>query len=248
MEHHPDLPVVATAHGPFTAELADRYAAVAGDVALVAISHAQRRSAPHIPMARVIHHGLNVSDFPMGAGDGGYVLFLGRMSPDKGPDRAIKIARAAHRRIIIAAKMREPAEHRYFRAHVEPWLGADAVYVGEVGGRDKLRLIADAEALINPIRWPEPFGLVMVEALACGTPVLAFTEGAAPEIIDHGTTGFLCVDEADMAGRLAHISALDRARCRAHVAKHFSTHRMIDGHLALYHQVLHAARSVPARS
>lgn len=237
--HPPATPVVTTAHGEFTPHLRDLYAtAAAAQVAVVAISHAQRRTAPEVPVAAVIHHGIDVEAFPLGEGDGGYVLFLGRMSPDKGPHRAIEIARAAGKRIVLAAKMWEPDEHRYFAERVEPLLGTDAVYVGEVGGRHKLDLLAGAEALLNPIRWPEPFGLVMIEALACGTPVLSFAEGAAPEIVEHGRTGFLCRDEDDMAAMIAAVTDLDRAACRASVQARFSATRMVADHLALYRRLL----------
>jgi len=236
----PGSPVVTTAHGPFTPELRALYATAAQRASIVAISDAQRRSAPEVPVAAVIHHGIDVSSFPLGEGDGGYLLFLGRMHPDKGVHRAIAVARATGRRLLVAAKMWEPAERRYFSECIEPLLGSDVVYVGEVGGQYKLDLLAGAEALVNPIRWPEPFGLVMIEALACGTPVLTFVEGAAPEIVEHGRTGFLCADEEDMAARVGLVASLDRATCRASVAARFSTERMVADHLALYRRVLRA--------
>jgi glycosyltransferase involved in cell wall biosynthesis len=231
------LPVVTTAHGPFTDELRNLYAIAARRTNVVAISRSQRRCAPEVPIAAVIHHGVDVERYPTGAGNGGYVLFLGRMNAEKGAHRAIAAARSAGRRILIAAKMWEPAERRYFAEHVEPLLGADAEYLGEIGGQEKFELLAGAEALINPIRWPEPFGLVMIEALACGTPVLAFPEGAAPEIVEHGVTGFLCADEADLAAKLARVQEIDRATCRAAAASRFSTDRMVDDHIALYRRL-----------
>jgi glycosyltransferase involved in cell wall biosynthesis len=237
--HPPGVPVVTTVHGPFTPEMSDlfRLAAAAG-VGVVAVSHAQRDSAPDVPVIDVIHHGVDVSRFPYGRGDGGYVLFLGRMSSDKGAHRAIEVARAARRKILLAAKMWEPAEHRYFAERVAPLLGDDAVYIGEVGGERKMRLLAGAEALVNPIRWPEPFGLVMIEAMACGTPVLAFREGAAPEIVAHGTTGFLCRDEHDMANHLALVPTIDRRRCRDRVETQFSARRMVNDYLRLYRRAI----------
>jgi glycosyltransferase involved in cell wall biosynthesis len=233
----PPVPVVATIHGAFTPELRRRYAQAGTWVNLVTISDDQRRRAPDVPVAAVIHHGIDVGAYPFGAGTGGYVLFLGRMHPDKGPHRAITIARAAGRRILLAAKMREPLERRYFAECVEPLLGADATFLGEVGGQHKLDLLAGAEALVNPIRWPEPFGLVMIEALACGTPVLTFAHGAAPEIVDHARTGFLCRDEQDMAARLDEVAAIDRRTCRSSVESRFSTERMVADHLALYRRL-----------
>jgi glycosyltransferase involved in cell wall biosynthesis len=213
----------------------------AGGVGIVAVSHAQRNSAPDLPVMAVIHHGVDLSRFPFGRGGGGYVLFLGRMSWEKGAHRAIEVARAARRRVVLAAKMWEPAEREYFAKCVEPLLGDDAVYVGEVGGERKLRLLADAEALVNPIRWPEPFGLVMIESMACGTPVVAFAEGAAPEIVADGSTGFLCSDKRDMARRLDLIETIDRRRCRDRVATKFSTHRMVADYRNLYLKLLDGA-------
>ncbi len=236
---HGDLPVITTNHGPFNAELNDVYRAVSDCVPVIAISHNQASAAhPEVWLAGVIHHGLDAEDFPVGSGDGGYLLFLGRMAPEKGARRAAQIARAAGRRLLIAAKMREPLERLYFEEEVRPLLGADVEYVGEVGWEHKLELLAGAEALINPIRWPEPFGLVMIEALACGTPVLAFKEGAAPEIVQHGVTGFLCSDEQDMVEAIAHIGELDRRACRAAVEGHFSLRRMVDDHVRMYQRLV----------
>jgi glycosyltransferase involved in cell wall biosynthesis len=236
-------PVATTNHGEFTPQLTALYRTVADHVAVVAISHHQRSTAPTVPVARVIHHGIDVDAFPFGRGDGGYVVFLGRMSPDKGVHRAIAVARAAGKRVLIAAKMWEPAERRYFEEVVAPLLGDDAIYIGQVGGRQKLDLLAGAEALVNPIRWPEPFGLVMIEALAAGTPVLAFAEGAAPEIIDHGRTGFVCADEAEMTARLHDVARLDRTACRHDAEVRFSTRRMVDDHLALYRELVAQRRA-----
>ena len=160
------------------------------------------------------------------------------MNPEKGPHRAIEVARLAGKKLLIAAKMWEEPERRYFHESVEPLLGDDAVYIGQVGGSDKADLLAGAEALINPIRGSEPFGLVMFVALATGTPVLAFAEGSAPEIVEHGRTGFLCHDEADMARRLADIATLDRAACHQAALDRFSTHRMVDDHVALYRELI----------
>ena len=173
-------------------------------------------------------------------------MFLGRMSPDKGVHRAIAVARAAGKPLMIAAKMWEPAEHRYFTEVVEPLLGNDAVYVGEVGGGHKLELLGAAEALVNPIRWPEPFGLVMIEALACGTPVLAFPEGAAPEIVDNGRTGFLCRDEEEMAAFVDEVRWIDRRQCRERVRTCFSTEKMVDAHVALYRRIIDARTALVA--
>jgi glycosyltransferase involved in cell wall biosynthesis len=231
-------PVVTTVHGPLDEDLVAIYEALGDRVPIVCISEAQHRAAPHVPVARVIHHGIDASLFPVGDGsgdaDGPYCLFLGRMAPDKGAHRAVAVARAAGMRLLMAAKMREPWEVRYFTEMVEPTLGPDAVYLGEVPHARKLELLGGAAALLFPIRWNEPFGLVMLEAMACGTPVLAFPEGAAPEVVEHGRTGFLCRDEEEMGAALAHVGELDRADCRAAVEGYFSTGRMVADHLDLF--------------
>jgi glycosyltransferase involved in cell wall biosynthesis len=236
--------VVTTVHGPLNEELIDIYGALGDRVPIICISDAQHRPAPQIPVARVIHHGIDAGLFPVGSGkgdsDGPYCLFLGRMSPDKGAHRAIAAARAAGMRILMAAKMREPWEVRYFTEQVEPLLGPDAVYLGEVPHEQKLELLDGAAALLFPIRWNEPFGLVMLEAMACGTPVLAFPEGAAPEVVVHGSTGFICEDEAEMTAAINRIDQIDRGACRDAVEGYFSTRRMVADHLALFESLLGA--------
>ncbi len=241
-ERYPDLPVVTTIHGPFNDELIDLYERMAHRVPVIGISQAQLVPAPHIPVIRVIHHGVDSRDFPIGDGsgdgNGDYCLFLGRMAAEKGPHRAIVAARQAGLRIILAGKLREPWEQMFFEKEVAPLLGDDATYVGEVTQTDKVRLLGGARATLFPIRWNEPFGLVMLESMACGTPVLAFDEGAAPEVVENGCNGFLCEDEVDMGDRLASAGDLDRAVCRASVQGYFSMDRVIGEHLELYEQIL----------
>ena len=239
---YPDLPVVTTNHGPFNAELTDLYRAVADDVPVIAISHDQASRAEGLRIAQVIHHGIDVADQPVGdgAGDerGEYVCFLGRMAPEKGARRAALAAKQAGVRLVMAAKMREPGEHEFFQQQVRPLLDDDITYIGEVGQDVKIPLLCNAKALVNPIRWPEPFGLVMIEALACGTPVLAFREGSAPELIDDGITGFLCDDVDQLAQRLTELDRLDRRACRRAAEERFSTERMVADHLDLFERIL----------
>jgi glycosyltransferase involved in cell wall biosynthesis len=244
-ERLPALPVVTTNHGPFDRELLDVYRAVAHRVPVIAISHAQAATARGLPLAGVIHHGIDVDRFPLGRGAGGHLLFLGRMTPDKGAEQAIAIARRAGVPLVLAAKMREPAERRYFERRIAPLLGPGVDYLGEVGGADKGGLLAGAVGLLNPIQWDEPFGLVMIEALACGTPVLATPRGAAPEIVDHGVTGFLG-SEDELVAAAGRLGELDRTACRAAVAERFSTTRMVEEHLDLFSRIL-AAREAGRR-
>lgn len=237
-DRHPDAPVVTTVHGPLDGELRPLYRRIARDVPIVTISRSQRAAAPEIPVARVIHHGIDSRQLPFGRGDGGYALFLGRMSADKGAHRAIEAASRARVPLVMAAKMREAEERAYFDEFVLPRLDGSIVYSGEVDHARKLELLAGACALLFPIRWREPFGMVMLEALACGTPVIAFPEGAAPEIVEHGRTGFLCHDEQEMADALGRVHEIDRRACRAAVEGYFSAGRMVDEHVALYESVL----------
>lgn len=236
--------LVVTNHGPFTPEFSDVLQSITGRAALIAISHDQASHSP-VPVDAVIHHGLRPDELPVGRGDGDYLLFLGRFYPEKGAKEAIEIARAAGVPLRMAAKMREPMEIDYFHEVIEPMLGEDAQYLGEISGEEKAELIGSARALLNPIRWPEPFGLVMIEALACGTPVLTRRAGAAPEIVEDGVTGFVCDSDQALVGRVAQIDTLDRAACRAAVDGHFSAARMVDEHVRLYEEVL--ARSALRR-
>ncbi len=232
-----DVPVVTTNHGPFDAELTPLYRLVAPTVPVLAISHRQAATASDIPIAGVIHHGVDLARFPEGPGDGGYALFLGRMHPSKGVERAARVAADAGVPLRIAAKMREPAEHAYFEQRVRPLLGGTVEYVGEVGGAEKLDLVAGATCLFNPIDWDEPFGMVMVEALACGTPVVATPRGAAPEIVDDGRTGFLRTTDAGLAAAVLEAGSLDRSACRKAVKERFSASRLAADHLAVYERL-----------
>jgi glycosyltransferase involved in cell wall biosynthesis len=238
---HPDLAVVTTNHGPFDHDLAPLYRQLAGRVPVIAISHHQASTAGDIPVARVIHHGLDVGAVPVGAGRGGNALFLGRMCPEKGAHIAAQVARAAGIPLRIAAKMREPAEHAYFTACVRPLLGGDVEYIGEVGSAAKLALLGEATCLLNPIAWPEPFGMVMVEALACGTPVVATLCGSVPEIVDDGVTGLLGRDPASLAKALLKVDDLDRRACRRVAEARFDAGRMAADHVDAYRAALRHA-------
>jgi glycosyltransferase involved in cell wall biosynthesis len=234
---HLQAPVVTTHHGPFDATFTPIFRAMRG-VAVVAISHHQASTAVGVPIAGVIHHGIDVEAVPVGRGDAGHAGFLGRMSPDKGVREAVLIAREAGVPLRIAAKLREPAEREYFEAEVRPLLSSDVEYVGELGCADKLELLGGSFALLNPIQWHEPFGLVMIEALATGTPVVGTPLGAAPEIVDDGVTGHLRTGRRPLAQALLRAATLDRSACRAAAVERFSTERMVADHVRLYTEVV----------
>ena len=233
-------PAFHVVHGPLTPETIAFHRAIAERaprLRLIAISEAQRRAAPDLPFAGVCHNALSLEGLPFRDEPGDYLAFLGRMTPDKGAVAAIGIARAAGLPLRMAAKCREPAERAYFADHVEPLLGDDVDWLGEVGGADKYELLAGARALIFPIDWEEPFGLVMIEAMACGTPVVATPRGAVPEVVEDGLTGFIHPDHDGLVEALGRLGDIDRSRCRAHVEERFSVARMTDD----YERVILAA-------
>jgi glycosyltransferase involved in cell wall biosynthesis len=238
------VPIVTTNHNSFARPFGTGFAAVAADVPVIAISHHHAASAVGVEVRAVIHHGVDPLEFPVGSGSGGYALFLGRMTADKGAHRAIHAALAAGERIYVAGKARAADELAYVEEEIRPLLGSSVQYLGELDRVAKLELLAGAFCLINPIAWDEPFGMVMIEALACGTPVVALRFGAAPEIVEDGRTGLLVDTEADLVGALERVRSIDRATCRASVEGHFSSTRMVEEHLALYEQVIAGARYV----
>ena len=231
------LPAITTLHGrldnPELAPLYRRYA----DMPVVSISDAQRAPLLHAKWAGTVHHGLPRELLPMGRGDGGYIAFVGRMSPEKRPDRAIRIARRAGIPLRIAAKV-ERCDVDYFEKHVQPLLGPGVDFVGEIGERDKVDFLGRARALLFPIDWPEPFGLVMIEALACGTPVIAWPCGSVPEVITGGIDGCIVESEDAAVEALDRIDAIDRAACRASFDARFTAERMARDYVALYERVL----------
>ncbi len=240
------IPQVTTVHGPFDEHVRDLYRRVASDVPIVAISHDQaRRAPPDLPIARVIHHGIVPADYAFDESGGEHVVFLGRMSPDKGVETAIDVSRRAGRPLLIAAKLREAGERAYFESVIEPLLDGDVRFVGEADAATKVEMLTSAAALINPIRWPEPFGLVMIEALACGTPVVSGRHGAAPEIVDHGRTGFLADDTDELVAGLRRVDEIDRRHCRFVVERRFSAERMAADYLDLYREVVRGHRNNP---
>lgn len=232
------IPVVTTAHGPFSGEANTIFRSLPRDVTLVAISHHQAVTAEGVTVDRVIHHGMDWSDIAVGRGAGGFALFLGRMNPDKGVTQAIAIARLAGIPLKIAAKMQDAGEKDYFATVVQPLLGSTIEYVGEVTATQKYELLGDSVALLNPIQWDEPFGLVMIEALATGTPVVASNRASAPEIVDHGETGFLSNSGQALAHALTEAGGLDRQRCRTVAEERFSAERMAKRYASLYGELV----------
>jgi glycosyltransferase involved in cell wall biosynthesis len=214
-------PLVHTLHGQFTPSTAAFYAHHGRKAMLVAVSNAQLASAPHgLGPVDVIPNPIDVEAWPLQEQKGDYLLWIGRMARVKGPDRAIAAAHAAGVPLVLAGVI-QPGQQEFFDHEIAPHVDGDRVHwVGEVSGTQKQSLFADARALLMPIRWEEPFGMVMVEALACGTPVIAFAEGAACELVTDGKTGFLVADEAAMGAAVGQLSRIAPKACRAWVATH----------------------------
>jgi glycosyltransferase involved in cell wall biosynthesis len=235
---HPDRPpVVVTQHNPFDAAQRRVLTWSARHAAVVAVSHSHARSAGPVPITAVVPHGIDLCRFRPGTGDGGYLLFIGRMSPDKGAHRAIHVARRCRRPLVLLAKMHDEDERAYFARQVEPLLDDDVTVLFEPGFATRLDLQCGAAALLNPITWPEPFGLVMAEALATATPVIAFAAGAAPEIVEDGRTGYLCHDEDSMVEAVGRLDRIDRAACRRSAEERFAAGRMTRDYVAVYEAV-----------
>jgi glycosyltransferase involved in cell wall biosynthesis len=236
-------PTVVTVHMPLAGPESrlDYFEAIGLDVSLVALSEAQRRDAPHLPWAAVVPNGVEVEGLRFRETKDDYVLYLGRISPNKGVEQAIKAARDAGRRLVIAGRGTIPVEERYFENEIVPAFGDRVEWAGEVSGQRKLDLLAGARCLIFPVRWREPFGLVLLEAMASGTPVVALAEGAVPEIVEDGRTGILCRDPSELSAAIEGVGDLDPRECRAHVENRFSARAMAERYDAAYRRVLTAS-------
>ncbi len=229
-----ETPMVATIHGFSSDRIMPAFKAYEDRVAYVAISEADK--APDLRYAAVIHHGIPLDDFPFDPTGSDDLLFFGRMHPHKGAAEAVDVAHRTGRRLKLCGIVQDEG---YFRDRVQPHVDGERIaYLGAVGGDLRVRTLGSARALLHLISFDEPFGLSVVEAMACGTPVIAFNRGSMPELIDHGVTGFLVntVDEAvEAVGRIGEI---DRAACRAVVAERFSVERMADRYLQLYRSLI----------
>lgn len=239
ISRHLPVPHVTTLHGrldiPDLAPLYQRFR----DVPVISISNAQRAPLPWANWQATIYHGLPKLQFRFCTGGGDYLAFLGRISPEKRADRAIEIAKRTGMPLKIAAKV-DPVDRRYFKRVIEPLLNNPLVeWVGEINDQQKNDFLGNAFALLFPIDWPEPFGLVMIEAMACGTPVIAYDRGSVPEVMENGVTGFIVGDEDEAAKAVGRVPHLSRARCREVFEERFTDERMANDYVNVYERMLH---------
>jgi glycosyltransferase involved in cell wall biosynthesis len=229
-----DTPMVTTIHGFSSPRILPAFERYNDRQHYVSISEADR--APSLSYAATIHHGIPVHDFPFDAEGGDALLFFGRIHPDKGAGEAIRAARAAGRRLVLCGLVQDQGYHE---REVAPFIDGETVdYRGVVGGAARLRALGRAKGLLHLIHFDEPFGLSVIEAMACGTPAIAYRRGSMPELIEHGVTGFL-VDSFDEAvAAIGRLGEIDRGACRRAVEQRFTVDRMADEYLALYRRIL----------
>ncbi|MDI1462769.1 glycosyltransferase family 4 protein [Catellatospora sp. KI3] len=232
------LPTIATVHGPVDSELRGYYQTLDRDLSLVAISRRQRSLAPELNWLDTVYNGLNPHDWPFQERKGDYALFLGRFNADKGAHTAIEAAHRAGLPLILAGKCAEPEEKEYFAKEVEPRLGPDDRMIGVADAKRKRELLTNARCLLFPVQWEEPFGMVMIESMVCGTPVVALRAGAVPEVVESGVSGLICDDPDELPQALADVVQLDPRACREHVVRGFSATRMAVGYARAYRAAL----------
>jgi len=236
-------PQLTTLHGRLNIPDLKRLYAIYKDMPVVSISHAQRKPFPEINWTETVYHGLPEKLFNPNVKDGKYLAFLGRVSAEKRLDRAIDIAIRSGIPIKVAAKV-DTGDKKYFEQQIKKLLDHPLVeFVGEIGEGEKEEFLSNAIALLFPIDWPEPFGLVMIEAMACGTPVIAYKNGSVPEIIDHGLTGFIVENQDEAVMAVKNIGTLKRRDCRRTFEERFTATRMAGNYIKTYYQVMEGQRS-----
>jgi glycosyltransferase involved in cell wall biosynthesis len=237
------VPYLTTIHGRLDLpELIDTYETYA-DSPFVSISDSQRRPVPDLNWVRTVHHGMPADRLTPQPVKQEYGAFLGRISPEKGVDRAIRIAGKAGLKLKIAAKV-DNADKEYYDSQIKPLIqgNPDVEFIGEINDAQKPDFLSGAHALIFPINWPEPFGLVMIEAMACGTPVIAFNCGSVPEVMDDGVTGFIVNNISEAVAAVGKVHTLDRARVRATFDRRFTARRMAEDYVDVYEELAQPAR------
>jgi glycosyltransferase involved in cell wall biosynthesis len=240
------VPFLATLHGRLDLTELQQLYNLFDDVPVVSISDSQREPLPQANYAATVYHGLPERALLPGFGAEGYLAFIGRISPEKAPDAAIRIAGNAGKQLKIAAKV-DRVDLDYFTSRIEPLLAAPHVdFIGEIGDDAKSAFLGNASALVFPIAWREPFGLSMIEAMACGTPVIAFRNGSVPEVVEDGVTGFIVDNEDEAVAAVQRINTLDRARVRHVFEQRFTARRMAEDYVSVYRRLIARERPLKA--
>ena len=242
--HEGGPPVVHTLHGPWTPGVRRTLGLISDRINLVAISRAQRAANPNVRYAGVVHNGVDLDAHPFCDDKEDFLVFVGRINAEKGPETAVDVARAAGLPLTMLVKRSEPEEWEYWDKVVLPRLDDDITVIEQPPHRLKVELLGRARAALCPINWPEPFGLVLAEALACGTPVITRPLGAAPEIVVHGVNGFLCDTTREMADAVAAAGDLSPRVCRDHAAEHFSAESMVAGYERIFESLVASSPAV----
>lgn len=235
-------PVVMTWHGPYDSDMT-RYFSLLRHPHLVSISHSQARLAPTLDFMGTVYNGLPMEQYPFGAKSKGYLLYVGRIDPEKGVHHAIDAAVRLNKKLIIAAKLDDSVPHlkQYYKKEIEPRLRKHPKlisWIGEVDEAERNELMAGAICLLHAVTWPEPFGLTLIEAMACGAPVVAFGLGAIPELVRDGVTGYIVENTDQMVEAVKRIDKINRATCRKHALENFSAKRMADGYEEVYRRAI----------
>ncbi len=243
-------PVVHTLHGRLDVRDLPPIYGLYRDQAFVSISNSQRKPLPDINWVATVYHGLDLREYPFSPDPEDFLVFVGRISPEKGLHWAIEVAKRSGRRLVIAAKLntKHPPDVEYYEKYIRPELNHPLIeFIGEVNQQEKVELLGRAYAFLFPIDWPEPFGLAPIEALACGCPVIARRRGSVPELMQDGVTGYTGETVEELTAAVGRIDRIDRAACRQYVARRFSVERMADDYERVYARLILAAES-PART
>lgn len=256
--HHPEVglqgaynnrrvPVVYTLHDPINEWYKEMFETLASpNQFFISISDNQRRDAPDLAYVRTVHNGVDSKEFKFDAKPDDYLLYCGRIVPEKGVREAIQVAKATHHRLLIIGPT-YPEQQWYFDQHVKPQLNDQILYLGFIDQKQLPAYYKKAKALLTPVQWEEPFGMTTIEAMGCGTPVISFDRGAAPELIVHGRTGYIAKNTAEMIEAVGRIGEINRRDCRRHVQINFSIDRMVEGYELAFKAVLqHSRRLTPA--
>lgn len=242
-------PVIMTLHGAITDETKALFESLRNPY-LVSISNAQREPAPELNYIGTVYNGMPTKEYPYSSGNDGYLLYVGRICEEKSPHLAIKVAQVLNLPLIMAAKVEEGRSKEYFLKHVKPYLSKKIQWIGEVDEKERNRLFSRALCSLHPVMWPEPFGLTLIEAMSCGSPVIAFNKGSIPEVIQDGRTGFVVQSVEEMIAAVKKIHTINRLYCRLYAQKNFSAEKMTDGYESVYKRILReryeGAQTIPS--